>query len=330
MDVLFQSLGEHLVHEAEASNEDVLLAAPFIKRDALRRIIESISNSCSLTVVTRWHLSEIAAGASDPGIWELLKDGSRRSLKLLSNLHAKYYRFDDVCLAGSANLTGTALGWSAKPNLEFLTRFPARNVEPFEEALSDAVLATESMYQHLLRMLEEYEEKHPDMTEKDEYLLDPVEVMGTVQDSRSEFDAAPSLHESWWVPKLRHPHDLYWIYVGDVEAVTSVTRKHAEHDLRFFELPSGLDRETFNMEVGWQLLQKPVVQEIDEFVTTSRRFGAVRDLLRDLPCAKDPDFDPTDAWQTLMRWLLYFLEDRYRRYEADYSEIFVRKEGIER
>jgi len=80
------------------------------------------------------------------------------------------------------------------------------------------------------------------------------------------------------------------------------------------------------MEITWQLLQKPVVQEIDEFVDTSKRFGAVRDFLRTLPCAKNEDFDATGAWQTLMRWLLYFLEDRYRQYEANYSEIFVRDE----
>ena len=80
------------------------------------------------------------------------------------------------------------------------------------------------------------------------------------------------------------------------------------------------------MEIRWQLLQKPVVQEVDSLVSESKRFGAVRDHLRTLPCAQNDGFDPTDTWQAIMRWLLYFFDDRYRRHEANYSEIFVREE----
>jgi len=114
------------------------------------------------------------------------------------------------------------------------------------------------------------------------------------------------------------------VYSSESEEVSSATWDHGTRDLHYFVLPEGLDETRFELEVGWQLLQKPVVEEVDQFVETSKRFGAVRNYLRTLPCAENDNFDATEAWQTLMRWLLYFLGDRYRQYEANYSEIFVR------
>lgn len=72
------------------------------------------------------------------------------------------------------------------------------------------------------------------------------------------------------------------------------------------------------------LLQKPIIQQIDNFVTTPKRFGAVRDFLASLPCANLPNFNPERAWQTLMRWLLYFLPSRYALSVPNHSEVFYR------
>ena len=42
------------------------------------------------------------------------------SFKLHARLHAKYYRFDDRVLVGSANMTASGLGYRHRGNLEIL------------------------------------------------------------------------------------------------------------------------------------------------------------------------------------------------------------------
>jgi hypothetical protein len=327
MEVFFQSLGEHLVKHAKDASDDILLAAPFIKKAALERILSPVPDDCSIRVITRWQLREIAAGASDLEIWDLLREHPEHSLELLPSLHAKYYRFGEVCLAGSANLTDAALGWRDRSNLEFLARFQSAIASEFEDELANCVNVTESIYHRYQQLLEDYQEAHPDVGQVGETYPLPVEAeVGKVQEKGEEIEEDQEEEREWWIPTLRHPEDLYRVYSSDADEVASSTWDHGTRDLRHFDLPESLDEHRFEMEISWQLLQKSVVQEIDEFVETSKRFGAVRDFLRSLPCAENEDFDATGAWQTLMRWLLYFLGDRYSQYEANYSEIFVRDE----
>lgn len=324
---LFHSLGEHLAGMAQEATEKVLLAAPYIKKNALKHILGPVSGGCSVRVVTCWNLQEIAVGASDLEVWELLRDREQRSLELCPSLHAKYYRFDDTCVVGSANLTGSALGLREQSNLELLVHLSPSATGEFEEELEDCVSVTESLYLQYRKLLDQYKNAHPEIAQSDDtYSVEAEDTEGEVQDPKDDsWDLRPHSPE-WWIPMLRHPEDLYRVYTGDPEDLTTATWEHGNWDLRHFDLPEGLEEETFKMKVRWQLLQKPVVQEIDALVETSKRFGAVRDHLRTLPCAQNEGFDATAAWQTLMRWLLYFFNDRYHRHEANYSEIFVREE----
>jgi len=326
MTVLFQSLGQRLIEEARGATDKVLLVAPFIKQSALNRLLSPVSEDCSVRVITRWNLREIATGATDLEVWEVLHEHEHHSLELSPSLHAKYYRFDDTCIAGSANLTGRALGFREQSNLELLTHVSLKATEEFEQELDECVAVTESMYHRYQQLLEQYKEAHPDLDQsRVEYSVEAEEVGDEVRDSGESWNPQ-SAQSEWWIPVLRHPESLYRVYVGSPEEVASATWVHGQRDLRHFDLAEGLDKTTFELEMRWQLLQKPVVQEIDALVETSRRFGAVRDYLRTLPCAEDEDFDATQAWQTLMRWLLYFLSERYQRREPGYSEIFVRTE----
>jgi hypothetical protein len=327
MDILFRALGEHLVEAAQETQREAVLIAPFIKDGPFQKILSVISPSCEVKVVTRWHLSEIAAGASDPEIWETIESRLQCALGLVSNLHAKYYRFDNQCFAGSANLTRAALGWRESPNLELLNTFEKKRAEAFEEVATAAFTVTEDLYRQVQEMRKKYEKARPETVQQTEVFGNPAETNSSNAIAEPVERGVETREEKgeWWVPKLRHPEDLYLVYSGDAETVTSATYRHGQHDLKFFELSSGLGREEFELEVGWQLLQKPLVQSVDDFVATSRRFGAVRDYINGLPLEERADLDATHTWQALMRWLLYFLDNRYHRHEANYSEIFQRR-----
>jgi hypothetical protein len=128
-----------------------------------------------------------------------------------------------------------------------------------------------------------------------------------------------------WLPSLREPHDLFIAYSSGLSHLARASAGAAAADLAALELPSGLERPQFDALVGSRLMQNATVQGIDAFVSESQRFGAVRDLLARL---LDVDRDEADyTWQTLMRWLLEFLPERYDRRTANYSEIFRRRDA---
>ena len=332
MVINYQDLGSQLVDACKAvgENASVLLVAPFIKEGALRKILSHCAPEQHLQVITRWRLDEIAAGASDPEIWELLKSRASASLWLRANLHAKYYRFGSTCYIGSANVTDSALGWSGRPNLELLAQLPPGETElaGFEEKLrKNCVKVSQHLYEQLVQLREEYEQLDNRPAAPDHLRFNAAQSMGLVSEPEvgSGMSEPQQVNHERWIPHLRYPEELYRAYTGDLDALTTATRRHGLRDLRFLNIPEGLPEEAFNKEVKWQLLQMPVVQKVDNYVQVSRRFGAVRDYLQTLPCSEEPGFNATEAWQTLMRWLLYFLEDRYDCQEANYSEIFVRR-----
>ncbi len=94
--------------------------------------------------------------------------------------------------------------------------------------------------------------------------------------------------------------------------------------MRSLPIIPNLSQKTFKAYIGTLLLQKPIIQKVDSFVQTPQRFGAVKNLLNSLPCAANPHFNAERAWQTLMRWLLYFLPNRYALSVPNYSEVFYR------
>ena len=99
----------------------LVVAAPYIKADALVRILADVSPTATLICVTRWNPHDLAVGASDTECRTIVTERGG-SFRLHPSLHAKFYRFDDVVLIGSANVTSSAMGWSAQPNLEILCR----------------------------------------------------------------------------------------------------------------------------------------------------------------------------------------------------------------
>jgi len=97
----------------------------------------------------------------------------------------------------------------------------------------------------------------------------------------------------------------------------------ADTDLQALEVPAGLDEGAFDAVVRSRMIQSPVVERVDELLAESQRFGAVRDVLAD---TLNLDREEADhAWQTLMRWLLHFMPERYDRRVPSYSEVLTRR-----
>jgi hypothetical protein len=283
--------------------------APFVKVGVLRRVMDEIQEGVDLRVVTRWRPEEIRAGVSDPQILDLLIERPASALFLRNDLHAKYFRADAHAVIGSANLTAAALGWSSAPNLELLEPLVVDQewIDDFEAFLfSGCVEATPELRDWVLAAAE------------------ALPSVPTPEALPEEMVEAESIEPTAaWVPSLRNPDELYDYYVGNADRLTRAARESAHQDLRKLRISPGLSREAFVQYVGVILMQDPLVRRIDEFVVVRRRFGEVRDLIGRITGQSAEEADR--SWQTLMRWLVLYLPDRYSADVPRHSELFVRR-----
>lgn len=312
-------LGENLETLLATGRQEILLAAPFIKKRTLARLLSKVPAGVPVHCITRWRPAEVLSGVSDLEIWPLLKEQGNACLSLKNSLHAKYYRADAHCLVGSANLTDTALGWVPQPNLELLVPVDARTpyISRFEsELLQGLVVVDDQVYAHAVQVVEALRSQYPELPE-------PL-VPDIGSSDEPPVVASEEVNIESWIPRLRNPQDLYLSYTGGEDLLGTSSREASRRDLAHLPVPPGLPRDVFNGYVGMLLLEKPIVQQVDAFVVTPQRFGAVRDYLATLPCSNDPDFNATRAWQTLMRWLRFFLPNRYALLPGTYSEVLYR------
>ena len=215
----------------------VLIVAPYIKVDTLRRVLALTSEHAQLTCVTRWQRADVTAGVSDVACRTLVAERTGRFL-LHQRLHAKYYRLGDTVLVGSANLTAAGMGYSSLPNVEILCE-PGLGFDPaaFErELLEGAREVTDVEFEHW-------------------NALERIPVAATA--------VAQSEEPNEWRPMTREPAHVWLTYRGDVAGVVSGDeRLRAARDLVALNLPLDLDRSGFDAIVGAELLSSAAVADV--------------------------------------------------------------------
>jgi phosphatidylserine/phosphatidylglycerophosphate/cardiolipin synthase-like enzyme len=91
------------------SNDEVILCAPYIKQDIIKKILDSKKQGVKIKVITSSNIANFINGSLDIGaIKQLIKNGC--NVLNYQDLHAKIYLFDnDRALITSANLTNNGL-----------------------------------------------------------------------------------------------------------------------------------------------------------------------------------------------------------------------------
>src|SRR5579863_8377363 len=188
-----RSIAAELEALCSSAHNELLLTAPFIKCSALARLISVTRPSVYVQVVTRWLPQDIKSGVSDIEIWDIVKGRPKTRLQLRQDLHAKYYRADDRCLVGSANLTLTAFGLSSAPNLELLIKAAQNSagLSGFEEQLLAGAVDVDEDLVNLTRIAVS---RLPGLSETEN-----AEPLGP----------AEPIPLATWVPALRQPEDLF-------------------------------------------------------------------------------------------------------------------------
>lgn len=288
-----KTLEDDIVSLFEAAQRNVLIVAPFIRSEALARLLDGIPSGTETIIVTRWRIADLLAGASDLGVYELA-EAKRIPLYLRPDLHAKLFAADERCLVGSANVTDTALGRRKQSNLELLVPVPrgADSIVVFEKRLlAQAVRASA---------------RHRDRLDK---LLERLRLSKTAIVGRE--DEILSLTPSNWVPQVRNPEELYSVYKGNADLGRSAIVIMQE-ELAKIGVVSGLNEDDFKAWVAVKISQSPfidrVMQKIEEHGEVTE--ADIGELLTKSDVAPNA-YQPRDLLEVLGRWLTCFLSMRY-------------------
>ncbi len=298
------SPGEELLNLCAQAKEGVVLVSPFVKSAALQRVLEVIpEENTTITCVARWRPEEIAAGACDVEIFDVIRQRPRARLFIHPLLHAKFFRVDDRCLLGSANLTKRALGWMMPANLELLFEVPAETyvLRRFEQVLfSTAFEASEALRN-------EMESAAKDL--QSEGLTTRVLSEEGIPGEEVAFPA------SGWLPLCTMPELLYTIYSGkDSEDIVQWTFDSGQRDLEMLRIPSRLSRAAFHKYVAASIQQAPFIQHVYEVAARdpiTPQEG--ENLIRSEVDEQDLYYSPEQHWDTVRKWLLFFLPRVYRQ-----------------
>lgn len=262
-----------------AGAQRLVLVAPYIKADALTRVLARVDHGTSLLCVTRWNPHDLATGVSDSQCRSIVKEFGG-SFRLHPTLHAKYYQIDDIVLIGSANLTSSAMGWSTQPNLEILCHVGSD---------FDAY----SFQQELLKEAREVSDE--------EFLQWESIVKISAQSHRGIISSPPMLE--YWRPSTREPRHLELSYQGKEEDIASLDEQMAaRRDLQTLLIPQGLSGEEVRMWALTCLLAAPFTNAVIRLQDSEDVTGSARML------AQIYDLGLTAArrdMETVQNWLAY-------------------------
>lgn len=274
--------GDELLRH-RVGNQRLFIAAPYIKADALARVLDATETIESLICVTRWSPHDLAVGVSDTKCRTIIRERGG-SFWLHPFLHAKYYRLNDIVLTGSANLTLSGMGWAMQSNLEVLSiAGPDFDSSAFEQVI--------------LKDAREINDKEFRSWE---------EVAKAGNRALMHRDGGQS-HLYAWRPATRDPRNLELAYLGNIDAIASFDEQRlANLDMLALQIPRNLNSEQVRTWSLTCLLAAPFTNAV-----ISLRGIEVQVAARNL--AQVYQLDVTEArrsMETVQNWLAFFgLED---------------------
>lgn len=269
------------VLELVSNTTTLTIIAPFITSAGIRPILAALPQDAELEVYTRWRPDEVAAGVSDPHIFDLV--GARGgTVSLHPIVHAKGYLTGSTALVGSANVTGNGLGWSRPGAVEILV----------ETLPSDPALVT------LMSVLQATSST---ATEADR---DAVIAAAAALPSAPLQAAIEPVDRADWLPSYRIPEVLWLVYDGQRERELT---DFVQPELQALGVPDGIQNEpAFNAYVG-AILRQGFTGRIAQECSNLSTIKAVQRLTELCTSRGITVQDPGLLWETLAAWIARFM-----------------------
>ena len=302
IEVAVVTAGDGVLELVRRARERVVLAAPYVKLNTLRRLLDVLPHTVSeCTCITRWLPEDVAAGVSDLGVLDDVAKLEGGRVLVHPHLHAKYYSNGQDAIVGSANLTAQGLGWRSPSNVELMVALPGDfpGLAGWEEKLlGSAVEATDGLRDEIRAQAERLG--------KQGRIIRPPEVG---PEEMKEFGGSSG---TAWLPTCPVPERLWEVYRGEGrDAMVTSAFEAAQTDLAALSLPQGLNKELFRVFVASVMKQIPLMTEIDKVAARGLTDTEARRFLAEYVSDKD-EGDYTHTWRTITSWLLYFFPETYR------------------
>ncbi|SCF45878.1 hypothetical protein GA0070215_13812 [Micromonospora marina] len=269
------------VLELVSTATTLTIIAPFITSAGIRPILTALPQDAELEVYTRWRPDEVAAGVSDPHIFDLVSTrGGTVSLHPI--VHAKGYLTGSSALVGSANVTGNGLGWGRPGAVEILVETSPS--DPALVALMSVLRATSST-----------------ATEADR---DAVLAAAAALPAAPLQAVVEPVDRTDWLPSYRMPEVLWLVYDGQREKELT---DFVQPELRALGVPSGIQSEpAFNAYVG-AILRQGFTGRIAQECSNLSTIKAVQRLTALCTARGITIEDPGLLWETLAAWIARFM-----------------------
>ena len=278
------------------AEERVEIIAPFIKTGALKSLIEVVSTDVHLRCVTRWLPREIAAGVSDPEIFNILEERGNFTLTLVDNLHAKIFIADENCLAGSSNVTFSGLGEAAdESNIEILVTSTIH-----DPGVATTLAGVTQVERPATRVQAELARRLADS-----FLSIPD----------------PIASETYWFPRSRWPERAYRLYSQPPDGYIVEADQVLLIDLAGSNLQPGYSKDEFHKEIRILLAEIPLAAAV---------LNATEDTILTLPEAVSQiellavdGFTPSELWLSFVNWMAHFYPNQVMKQEI--AEVGLRR-----
>lgn len=285
--------GERIKALLEKAEHRVLLCAPFIKAKVLQTILAVVPESVPVQIITRWRANEVASGVSDLDVFHIVRRRPNTELRLLDALHAKLYLADEECLLGSANLTGSALGWSKLSNIEILV----------------AARPTDADVEFLLKRLEASHLATFDVLSEIEKAAANLQAI-TLDEGQDILDENHT-HKLAWLPRCAAPDKLYHVYkVPETTTVVEETKEDGLSDLKDLQIQPGLLEAEFIETVRETLRLMPmfsrIIEEVPGGLTDQR---GVEHIGKSRPSLAKQDVQ--EQWRIVRDWIATFFHEEF-------------------
>ena len=266
-----------------SSKGDFVVIAPFIKIKALKSLLDVIPIESHLSCVTRWLPRDVAAGVSDPEIFDLLEERGNFNLSLADQLHAKLYVAGNRCLAGSANVTLAGLGEvDDGGNIEVLVETVL--ADPGVSATLEAIeKASRRATREMARAARLLGQSLADHSTSDSHLLEQ------------------------WVPRSRLAEHAFKFYTNPPTEFLGAAELVLISDIASTNLPPGLSEDKFRVQIRSLLGSLPLAKLLLEDVldTTLTR----SDANPWLETVSTEVYSTKDLWIAFVNWMSYFFQD---------------------
>lgn len=288
------TFAEVLKNSSNATKE-IVLVSPFINKNLLETILAAVKPKVSVTLVTRFRILDLLSGLNDLRIYDLFKNQEKMHLRLLHQLHAKYYRGDSSVVLGSGNLTYMGLPPKGGGNFEVMLKvdYLTQGLREFEENLIDQSREpTDQMIDELRGQLNELSR-----TKQADALL--------IEAAKENLQLPTGV----WVPQCEMPNCMYEIYMGRVAEIDVETVNQARSDLIYLALPSGLDEDNFAINIRIALQQTKVINLMLKDLKLYNRINVstCRAIVGSVFSSQAPT-EIDHIWQRYRQWLLVFFD----------------------